>query len=86
MYSKEDRERILADLAASGLTAAAFARIPGNPSRGSLRKWVCISIVANTRRISDSPQCCRAKERLRSWKSGACEGWGAFVRGIGGSL
>lgn len=39
MYSKEDRERILADLAASGLTAAAFARIPGNPSRGSLRKW-----------------------------------------------
>lgn len=39
MYSKEDRERILADLAASGLTAAAIARIPGNPSRGSLRKW-----------------------------------------------
>ena len=39
MYSKEDRERILADLAASGLTEAAFARIPGNPSRGSLRKW-----------------------------------------------
>ena len=34
MYSKEDRERILAGLAASGLTAAAFARIPGNPSRG----------------------------------------------------
>lgn len=39
VYSKEDRERILAGLAASGLTAAAFARIPGNPSRRSLRSW-----------------------------------------------
>ena len=39
MYSKEDRERILADLGASGLPDSAFARIPGSPSRESLRKW-----------------------------------------------
>lgn len=39
MYSKEDRERILADLRASGLTGAAFSRIPGNPCRECLRRW-----------------------------------------------
>ena len=39
MYSKEDKERILADLGASGLPAAVFAKLPGNPSRGSLRCW-----------------------------------------------
>ena len=39
MYGKEDRERIPADLAASGLTEAAFSRLPGNPSRESLRAW-----------------------------------------------
>lgn len=39
MYSKEDRERILADLRASGLTDAAFSRIPGNPCRECLRRW-----------------------------------------------
>ncbi len=30
---------ILADLAASGLPVAAFSRLPGSPSRGSLRAW-----------------------------------------------
>lgn len=39
MYSKEDRERILADLDASGLPAAVFAKLPGNPSRNSLSGW-----------------------------------------------
>lgn len=39
MYEKADRERILADQRASGLTEAAFCRIPGNPCRGTLRKW-----------------------------------------------
>lgn len=39
MYSKEERERILADLDASGLPAAAFARLPGNPARRSLYEW-----------------------------------------------
>ena len=39
MYLKEDKERILADLHASGLTDAVFSRIPGNPSRECLRKW-----------------------------------------------
>lgn len=39
MYSRQDRERILADLAASGLTEAAFSRLPGNPCRQSLRAW-----------------------------------------------
>lgn len=40
MYSKEDRERILADYAASGLTVTAFSKLPGNPSRNSLRSWL----------------------------------------------
>ncbi|WP_418740512.1 ATP-binding cassette domain-containing protein, partial [Enorma sp.] len=31
MYSKQDKERILADWRASGLTATSFCRIPGNP-------------------------------------------------------
>ena len=39
VHSREDGERILADLAASGLTEAAFSRLPGSPSRGSLRAW-----------------------------------------------
>lgn len=39
MYTKDDKERILADFYASGLTAAAFSRIPGNPSRQCLRNW-----------------------------------------------
>ena len=30
---------MLADLGASGLSDSAFARIPGSPSRESLRKW-----------------------------------------------
>lgn len=39
MYSKEDRERILADLDASGLADAAFSRLPGSPCRQCLREW-----------------------------------------------
>ena len=39
VHSREDGERILADLAASGLPVAAFSRLPGSPSRGSLRAW-----------------------------------------------
>lgn len=40
MYSKEDRERILADLGASGLTPRGFSRLPGNPSAAALRRWL----------------------------------------------
>lgn len=39
MYQKADRERILADLEASGLTVAVFARQPGNPSINVLYRW-----------------------------------------------
>lgn len=39
MYSKEDRERILADLEESGMPLATFARRPGSPSRASLSAW-----------------------------------------------
>lgn len=39
MYSKQDKERILADWRASGLTATSFCRIPGNPCRMTLRRW-----------------------------------------------
>ncbi|MBC2890752.1 hypothetical protein [Gordonibacter massiliensis (ex Traore et al. 2017)] len=39
MYSKEERERILADLDASGLPAAAFAKLLDNPARRSLYEW-----------------------------------------------
>ena len=39
VHSREDGERILADLAASGLTEAAFSRLPGSPSKKSLRAW-----------------------------------------------
>lgn len=39
MYSKEDKERALADFRASGMSAAAFGRLPGSPCRASLRKW-----------------------------------------------
>ena len=38
-YSKEERERILADLRESGMTCSAFARRPGSPSAGTLRDW-----------------------------------------------
>ncbi|HIU04524.1 MAG TPA: IS3 family transposase [Candidatus Coprousia avicola] len=40
MYSKEDRERILADFAASGLSGNAFCRLPGSPSRPALGRWL----------------------------------------------
>lgn len=39
MYSKEDRERILADFRESGMPLATFCRLPGKPSRNSLRSW-----------------------------------------------
>lgn len=39
MYSKEDRERILADLAESGLPVSVFARIPDTPTRQTLKRW-----------------------------------------------
>lgn len=39
MYLKEDKERILADLAASGLSMTAFCQLPGNPTRHCIRNW-----------------------------------------------
>lgn len=39
MYRKEDKELILADFYASGMNAAAFARLPGSPSDDLIRKW-----------------------------------------------
>jgi len=39
MYAKEDKERILADQAASGLPIAVFAKQPGMPTRNTLRTW-----------------------------------------------
>lgn len=39
MYSKEDKERILADYRASGLSIRAFCNIPQNPSCQSIRTW-----------------------------------------------
>lgn len=40
MYSKEDKERILADLAESGLRLSAFAAQPGRPSRQAIARWL----------------------------------------------
>ena len=40
MYSKEDRERILADWRESGMPAATFCAQPGKPSRTSLANWL----------------------------------------------
>lgn len=39
MYSKEDKERHLADLRESGMPANRFAKQPGRPSRFSLLRW-----------------------------------------------
>lgn len=39
MYPKAERERILSDLAASGLSMRGYSRIPGNPSLQSLTAW-----------------------------------------------
>lgn len=39
MYQKADRERILADLDASGLSIAVFARQPGHPCKNALYLW-----------------------------------------------
>ena len=40
MYGRRDKERILADLAESGMPPAAFAALPGRPCRSTLRKWI----------------------------------------------
>lgn len=40
MYSKEERERILADFHASGLPVARFSTLPGSPSRQSISGWL----------------------------------------------
>ena len=40
VYSKEDSERILADLAESGMSVNAFCSQPGRPSRHTVRKWL----------------------------------------------
>ena len=40
MYSREFKERTLADLAESGMTVAAFCRQPGRPSRQAVAGWL----------------------------------------------
>ena len=40
MYSREEREGILADFRESGLTVRAFCRQPGRPSHASLASWL----------------------------------------------
>lgn len=40
MYSKDDRGRILADFLESGMTMAAFGRVPGNPCRKTICAWL----------------------------------------------
>ena len=40
MYSREERERILADFGESGLSARAFCRRPGRPSHTALLEWL----------------------------------------------
>ena len=39
MYSKEEKERILADFFESGMTEKAFSDLPCRPSRMSMRRW-----------------------------------------------
>lgn len=40
MFSVDEKARLLEELWASGLTLAAAARLPGMPSRDTLRRWV----------------------------------------------
>ena len=40
MYTKQDKERVLADFHASGLTIRRFALLPGSPSHEAIRKWL----------------------------------------------
>lgn len=40
LYQKEDKERILADLAESGLPVAAFCKQPGKPTRQCITNWL----------------------------------------------
>ena len=65
MYSKEDRERILADLGASGLTPRGFSRLPGNPSAAALRRWLRQAELADARMSLEV-----LKEMVRDPKSG----------------
>ena len=50
VHSREDGERILADLAASGLPVAAFSRLPGAPAGGACGRGA-------GRRSGASPTC-----------------------------
>ncbi|MCI8468471.1 MAG: hypothetical protein HFJ75_03080, partial [Eggerthellaceae bacterium] len=40
MYRKEERELVLADFPASGLTARRFATLPGSPCAESIGRWL----------------------------------------------
>lgn len=40
MYSKQEREHILSDFHASGLSPRRFSALPGSPSYGSIRCWL----------------------------------------------
>ena len=39
-YTREDKERLLADWVESGMPVAAFCRRPGTPGRNTMREWL----------------------------------------------